>query len=89
MKNTARTTFIALVALSALAVNAQAGEYGNQCAMGMAAGMEVKTDCSIKQDIDGKTYCFGDDSAKQSFMQDTAGNIAKADAFQASKAAPQ
>ena len=28
------------------------------------------TDCSISQKIDGKTYCFGNNSAKEAFMKD-------------------
>lgn len=87
MLKAARATLVALLAISAGSLAAQAGEYDNHCAMGMAIGKEVKTDCSIKSDIDGKTYCFGNDEAKSAFMKDTAGNIEKANAFQTSKAA--
>jgi YHS domain-containing protein len=48
------------------------------CAMGATMGKEVKTDCSINAQIDGKTYCFGNEEAKTEFMKDPAGNIAKA-----------
>ena len=47
-------------------------------AMGMAMGKEVKTDCSINAQIDGKTYCFGNEAAKTEFMKDPQGNLAKA-----------
>lgn len=87
MIKTARAALVALLALSAGSLPAQAGEYDNHCAMGMAIGKEVKTDCSISSDINGKTYCFGNEEAKTEFMKDAAGNIDKATAFQTSKAA--
>lgn len=87
MLKTARATLVALIAISAGSLSAQAGEYNDHCAMGMAIGKEVKTDCSIKADIEGKTYCFGNEQAKTDFMKDSAGNIQKANTFQASKAA--
>jgi YHS domain-containing protein len=71
------------VALPMVAMPAQAGEYGNRCAAGMANGFEAETDCSVSEDIDGKTYCFGDEDAKAAFMEDPAANIEKADAYAA------
>ena len=64
-----------LLATSAIAAT---GEYDNMCAMGLAMGKEVKTDCSINGQIDGKTYCFGSEEAKTTFMKDPQGNLAKA-----------
>lgn len=61
------------------------GEFGNSCAMGYAAEINVPTDCSVSEKIDGKTYCFGDDDARAEFMKDPEANIAKADAYAASK----
>lgn len=75
---------LALFAL-APAQAASKGEYGNNCAMGYAAEIEVPTDCSVSETIDGKTYCFGDESARDEFMKDPEANIAKADAFADSK----
>ena len=57
---------------------AATGEYDDMCAMGVTMGKEVKTDCSVNAQIDGKTYCFGNEAAKTEFMKDPAGNIAKA-----------
>lgn len=57
---------------------AVAGEFGNYCAMGLVNGEKKLTDCSISQKIDGKTYCFGNNSAKEAFMKDPQANIAKA-----------
>ena len=57
-------------------------EYGNMCAMGLALGKEVQTDCSINAQIDGTTYCFANEDAKATFMKDPQGNLAKARACQ-------
>jgi YHS domain-containing protein len=54
-------------------------EYGHMCAMSLARG---KTDCSINAQIDGMTYCFGNEDAKTTFMKDPHGNLAKAWACQ-------
>jgi YHS domain-containing protein len=43
-------------------------------------GEKNLTDCSISEKIDGKTYCFGNNSAKEAFMKDPQANIAKAQA---------
>jgi YHS domain-containing protein len=67
-----------LLATGALAAT---GEYDNMCTMGLAMGKEVKTDCSISGQIDGKTYCFGSEEAKTTFMKDPKGNLAKANAY--------
>jgi YHS domain-containing protein len=53
--------------------------------MGLAMGKEIATDCSISGDIGGKTYCFGSEAAKTDFMKDSAGNLAKAQAYYSSK----
>ena len=67
--------------LFATAANAATGEYDNMCTMGLALGQDVETDCSINAEVDGKTYCFGNDTAKTLFMKDPAGNLAKADTY--------
>ncbi|HSH63949.1 hypothetical protein [Methyloceanibacter sp.] len=41
-------------------------------------GEKNLTDCSISEKIDGKTYCFGNNAAKEAFLKDPAANIAKA-----------
>jgi YHS domain-containing protein len=63
----------------ATAAFAATGEFDNMCAMGLAAGKAVKVDCTINADVNGKTYCFGNEDAKNAFMQDPEGNIAKAE----------
>lgn len=87
MFKTARVVLLAFVAISAGSLTAYAGEYDNHCAMGMAIGKEVKTDCSINSEINGKTYCFGNEEAKVTFMKDSVGNIEKANAYQKSRTA--
>ena len=67
-----------LFASSAIAAT---GEYDNMCAMGLALGDKVETDCSISAEIGGKTYCFGNETAKTLFMKDTEGNLKKAQSF--------
>jgi len=47
---------------------ASAGEYKNADALSVAQGKPKRTDCSIKEDVDTKTYCFGDEAARTEFM---------------------
>ncbi|MEX2167339.1 MAG: hypothetical protein WD852_10035 [Methyloceanibacter sp.] len=68
----------ALLGFSTGAIAAVAGEFGNYCAMGLTKGEKKLTDCSISSKIDGKTYCFGNNAAKEAFMKDSAANVAKA-----------
>ena len=74
----------ALLGLSTAAF-AASGEYNNMCAMGLAMGKDIATDCSINGQIGGKTYCFGSEEAKTDFMKDPDGNLAKAQAYYSSK----
>ena len=68
---------------AALAVT---GEYGNMCTMGLASGKDIQTDCSVNAQVQGKTYCFSSTSALTQFMADPSGNMAKAQAYFATKA---
>jgi YHS domain-containing protein len=70
------------IATAAFAVT---GEYDNMCAMGLASGKDIKTDCSVNTQIQGKTYCFGNQSALTQFMADPSGNLAKAQAYYSKK----
>jgi len=64
------------------------GEFDNSCAMGLAEGQTVKTDCSINWTApDGKVYCFSRESSKEAFLKNSAENIKKAQEFFASKSA--
>ncbi len=54
-------------------------EFGGSCAMGLAEGKRIKTDCTVNWTApDGKTYCFGNEDSKAVFIKDPDGNIAKA-----------
>jgi YHS domain-containing protein len=64
---------------------AGAGEYDNLCAMGLAIGKRIPTDCSVSETINGKTYCFGNETAKTIFMKNAEENLAKAEAAYTSK----
>ncbi|MGV1013691.1 MAG: hypothetical protein ACOYB4_01820 [Methyloceanibacter sp.] len=68
----------AMLGFSTAAIAAVAGEFGNYCAMGLVGGAKKLTDCSISQKIDKKTYCFGNNAAKEEFMKDPEANITKA-----------
>ena len=46
------------------------GEFDNSCAMGLASGQVVKTDCSINWTApDGKVYCFSREASKEAFLK--------------------
>jgi YHS domain-containing protein len=75
----------ALMLAAAGAASAGTGEFDNLCAEGLALGQEVKTDCSINETIDGKTYCFGNETAKMLFMKNPEANLAKAQEYYSSK----
>lgn len=74
-----------MVCAVSVALASPAGEFDNICAEGLALGQVVHTDCSINTMLDGKTYCFGNEQAKELFMKDPEGNLAKAKANFASK----
>src|ERR1700726_2039531 len=64
---------------AAAAAAASEPEFGGQCAMSLAEGQHVATDCSVKWvGPDGKTYCFGDADAKKRFLKDPQGNLDRA-----------
>ncbi len=63
----------------ALSASAFAGEFGNECAWGLANSKHVKTECKVNAvREDGKTYCFSSDKAMDAFMKDVPANLKKA-----------
>jgi len=58
-------------------------EFDDGCAMGLASGQMVKTDCSVSwtNPDDGKVYCFSSENSKAAFLEDPKGNLSKAHAF--------
>ena len=71
--------------LATATMAAPKGEFGNMCAESLSLGKDTPTDCSVNATIKGKTYCFGNEKAKADFMKDPEGNLAKAQAYYASK----
>jgi YHS domain-containing protein len=58
------------------------GEFDNSCAMGLASGQVVKTDCSVNWTApDGKVYCFSREASKEAFLKNPSENIQKAKEF--------
>ena len=74
--------FLLSLATAAWAAN---GEFGNMCAMSLAAGKDTQTDCSINAQLQGKTYCFGNKEAMAEFMKNPKENLAKAQSYYSSK----
>lgn len=69
---------------AAAPVSPSKAEFGGQCAEGLSEGAHVMTTCSITwTDKDGKTYCFSNAEAKQSFLKDPTEKLESARAFMA------
>ncbi len=62
---------------------ALAGEFADHCTNGLSKGALHKTNCAINELYKGKTYCFSNEGARDSFLFDQDGMIAKAEAFYA------
>lgn len=60
---------------------ASAAEMGDNCTVGLSMGQMMKTDCSVKTEYQGKTYCFSSEESKTAFMADPDATIRKARAF--------
>lgn len=52
-----------------LAAGGKDAEFGGDCVMGLALGKDIRTDCSVNTVYRGKTYCFGDETAKELFLK--------------------
>jgi YHS domain-containing protein len=57
------------LAYPALAAEPAKGEFDGECVMGLALGKEIKTDCSVSTVYAGKTYCFGNETARELFLK--------------------
>jgi uncharacterized protein YjbI with pentapeptide repeats len=73
----------ALLATSALlfSMMASAGEFGDHCTTGLSKGAFIQTKCGIHEVFKGKTYCFGNEGARDLFLLDPQATIDKAAAF--------
>lgn len=68
------------VAILSVPVLAAGPEFDGSCAMGLAEGKRIKTDCKISwtNEKDGRVYCFGNEDSKGVFLKDAETNIKKA-----------
>jgi len=60
---------VVLAASAALAEDALEGEFEGECVMGLALGKDIQTDCSVNTVYKGKTYCFGNETARTLFLK--------------------
>ena len=85
---TARLSALAAILACGLSVPAAAAteaEFGGECVMGLALGKEIKTDCSVSTVYGGKTYCFGNETAKSLFLKKPDEFLLQAQIFYSSK----
>jgi len=76
------TAFAGVFALGlTTAAFAATGEFNNMCAEGLAMHKQIKTDCAINGQVEGKTYCFGSEQAKADFMKNPKVNLKKAQSY--------
>ena len=68
---------------SALAADEIKGEFGNNCTNGLSKGVFHETKCEINEIYKGKTYCFSNDGARDSFLFDQDNMIKTAETFYA------
>jgi YHS domain-containing protein len=88
MPRTTRLGTIAAILSLGLCLPASAateGEFDGECVMGLALGKEIKTDCSVSTVYAGRTYCFGNETAKQLFLKKPEEFLLKAQIFYSSK----
>jgi YHS domain-containing protein len=75
---------LALLGLNIALAAEEAVQFGGECAEALAEGQHVATKCTITwKDTDGKVYCFNNEAAKQSFLQNPQENLQRARAFTA------
>lgn len=72
-----------LFASMAFAAAPVQGEFGNNCTNGLSKGTFHPTKCEINELYKGKTYCFSNEGARDSFLLDQDNMIAKAEKFYA------
>jgi YHS domain-containing protein len=74
-----------MLGASLSAAFAAEGEFGNECVMGLALGKDIHTDCSVNTVYNSKTYCFGNETAKQLFLKKPEEFLLQAQVFYSSK----
>ncbi len=72
-------TLVSLLLLLPASAIAVEPEFDGQCAMGLAEGKRIKTDCKVNWTApDGKLFCFGNEDSKAVFLKDPETNVRKA-----------
>jgi YHS domain-containing protein len=74
-----------LLALGVSLASAMDAEFGGECVMGLALGKDIKTDCSVNTVYKGKTYCFGNETAKKLFLKRPEDFLLQAQIYYSSK----
>ena len=74
-----------LLSGDALALAGREGEFDGECVMGLALGKDIKTDCSVNTTLNGKIYCFGNETAKAVFLKRPDEFLTKAQVYYSSK----
>ena len=64
------------------------GEFGDNCTNGLSRNTFHATNCAINEVYKGKTYCFSNEGARDSFLFDPQAMIDKASIFYAKNATP-
>jgi len=67
------------------AAAASDAEFDGECVMGLALGKDIKTDCSVSAVYGGRTYCFGNKTAKQLFLKKPDEFLLRAHVYYSSK----
>lgn len=68
-----------------LATETAKGEFEGECVMGLALGQNIQTDCSVSTVYKGKTYCFGNETARMLFLKRPEDFLLQAQIFYSSK----
>lgn len=65
------------------------GEFGGDCVMGLVLGKDIRTDCSVHTTYKGRTYCFGNETARMLFLKRPEDFLLKAHVYYSSREAPE
>jgi YHS domain-containing protein len=65
----AGAAMLGVAAAPLLAADNADGEFDGECVMGLALGKDIQTDCSVSTVYKGKTYCFGNETARTLFLK--------------------
>jgi len=65
----AAAVMLGIAAGTVAAADTALGEFDGECVMGLALGKDIQTDCSVNTVYGGKTYCFGNETAKTLFLK--------------------